>query len=720
MCQSPDCKVHVEGVRKRFGRLEVLRGVDLDVRRGEVVVIMGASGSGKTTLLRCINFLEEPDEGRVTVCGHEVPCGRKAGGRGRARRIREIRTRAAMVFQQFHLFPHRTALGNVIEGPLAVRKMPKAEAVALGERLLARVGLADKRDEYPARLSGGQKQRVAIARALAMEPDVVLFDEPTSALDPELHEEVLQAMRALARDGMTMVVVTHEVGFARDVADRVAFMDGGMIVEQGPPAEFFARPRHPRARAFLRLVEHALPDEHNREETHPVEEAVVNDAFEGASVAVPPVAGVRARGEQAPAAVPVTFAVGLRCVRCDAAYPLAPMYEGCPACATPEFRSGLTPDYDYAALRAALGDGPLAETGRPGIWRYRRLLPVTDAAHEVSLGEGGTALVSLPRLAEELGAAGLWVKDESRNPTWSFKDRNAAVSVGKALDFGARTVAASSSGNHGVAVAAYAARAGLGCVVLTYPGIPAGARALIGAFGARLVVTTREGRWTGLREGVAARGWFPVTTFTDIPTNGAYGHEGYKTIAYELVEQLGGAAPDIVVVPTSYGEGLYGVWKGFDELRRLGMIAETPRMLACEPTGGPLAVAFGRGEGGPIARVPERSTVARGIGGTVNSYIAVAALAASDGLVAQATDEEIVCAQRDLAAEGVLAEPASAAALAGLRAIARRGELPPGRRIVLVSTSGGLKNLEALLALHHEPAPLTVPPDARGQAAGEA
>ena len=255
---SPDCRVAVSGLRKRFGPLEVLKGIDLEVRRGEVVVVMGPSGSGKTTLIRCLNFLEEPDEGRVRVCDIEVPCGRKAGGRARRRQICQLRSQAAMVFQQFNLFPHMTALGNVMEGPVTVRGMPKAEATALGERLLARVGLADKRDEYPSRLSGGQKQRVAIARALAMEPEVVLFDEPTSALDPELHEEVLQAMRQLARDGRTMVVVTHEVRFAQDVADRVVFMDGGVILEEGAPADFFARPKHPRVRSFLRLVDHSL------------------------------------------------------------------------------------------------------------------------------------------------------------------------------------------------------------------------------------------------------------------------------------------------------------------------------------------------------------------------------------------------------------------------------------------------------------------------------
>jgi len=261
MTGESEYRIRVKGLRKRFKRLEVLRGVDLGVERGEVVVVMGPSGSGKTTLLRCINFLEEPDEGQVTVCGIDVPCGPGARRREQMRRIREIRMRVGMVFQQFNLFPHMTALENVIEGPLSVRRMSRSDAIALGERLLTRVGLSDKRDEYPSRLSGGQKQRVAIARALAMEPEVVLFDEPTSALDPELHEEVLQTMRALARDGMTMIVVTHEVRFAQDVADRVLFMDDGAIVEQASAAEFFARPQHPRARAFLRLVEHNQPSD---------------------------------------------------------------------------------------------------------------------------------------------------------------------------------------------------------------------------------------------------------------------------------------------------------------------------------------------------------------------------------------------------------------------------------------------------------------------------
>ncbi|MFI7127865.1 amino acid ABC transporter ATP-binding protein [Nonomuraea sp. NPDC050153] len=242
--------ISVRGLHKRFGDLEVLKGVDLDVERGEVVVIMGPSGSGKTTLIRCLNLLEEPERGTIGVCGTEVSC----GARLPARQVRELRRRTAMVFQQFNLFPHLTALQNVMEGPVSVRRVPRGEAAARGRELLARVGLADKCDCYPAKLSGGQKQRVAIARALAMEPEVILFDEPTSALDPELHAEVLQVMRELAREGMTMVVVTHETAFAREVADRVVFVDGGTVIEQGPPTSFFTAPDHPRVRAFLRLV----------------------------------------------------------------------------------------------------------------------------------------------------------------------------------------------------------------------------------------------------------------------------------------------------------------------------------------------------------------------------------------------------------------------------------------------------------------------------------
>lgn len=396
----------------------------------------------------------------------------------------------------------------------------------------------------------------------------------------------------------------------------------------------------------------------------------------------------------------------LRCVHCDARFPVEPMSSGCPVCKSATFASSVTPTYDYDRLRLdTAAHRSLAEAGE-GLWRYRRLLPVRAQRHEMTLGEGGTPLVSVPRLAEELDAEEVLIKDESRNPTWTFKDRNAAVTVSKAVEFGAEEVVVSTSGNYGASVAAYAARAELGCVVLSYPGIPESASSLIQAFGARLIVTSPSERWQVMQEGMNEKGWYPASNYTDIPTNGAFGHEGYKTIAYEIIESLDGV-PDLVSIPTAYGEGLFGIWKGFDEMVRLGRTNRVPRMLACEPTGGPLAVAL-RMSDEPIARVPRASTVARGIGGQVNSYVSVAAVRASNGMLRQADDRAIMAAQRTLAAEGFFVEPASATALVGLRILAAEGKLPSGQRIVIVNTSGGLKNLEAFHAVNEDRAERTV------------
>jgi polar amino acid transport system ATP-binding protein len=246
--------LRLQGVRKRFGHLEVLKGIDLEVGKGEVVCVLGPSGSGKSTLLRCINLLEPPEEGRILLEGRDICKGPESGTGEESWDLDYVRQRVGIVFQQFNLFPHRTALQNVTMAPEKVLDRPKAEARAKGTELLTRVGLADKLDEYPERLSGGQQQRVAIARALAMDPHVMLFDEVTSALDPELVKEVLDTMRGLAEEGMTMLVVTHEIGFARDVGDRVVFMDGGVIVEEGPPAEVLESPREERTKRFLGLV----------------------------------------------------------------------------------------------------------------------------------------------------------------------------------------------------------------------------------------------------------------------------------------------------------------------------------------------------------------------------------------------------------------------------------------------------------------------------------
>jgi polar amino acid transport system ATP-binding protein len=247
--------LRIAGLHKRFGEHEVLKGIDIEVAAGEVVVVIGPSGSGKSTLLSCINFLEPFEAGTVQVNGRWIGWIPSEGSLPPTRmseaELDAVRTGVGIVFQQYNLFPHMTVLENLIEAPVQVKKRPRAEVEERARALLAKVGLAAREKAWPSELSGGQQQRVAIARALAMEPAVMLFDEVTSALDPELVGEVLAVMRSLAREGMTMVIVTHEMSFARDVADRVVFMDGGVVVEQGPPQQMFSNPQEPRTRAFL-------------------------------------------------------------------------------------------------------------------------------------------------------------------------------------------------------------------------------------------------------------------------------------------------------------------------------------------------------------------------------------------------------------------------------------------------------------------------------------
>ena len=239
-------KVVVKGLVKSFGKLEVLKGMDVEVKDGEVVCLIGPSGSGKSTFLRCLNRLESITGGQVIIDGFDIT--------DKNTDINKVRENIGMVFQHFNLFPHKTVMENIIMAPVELKKMTKEQAIAVGQRLLKDVGLSEKADAYPAQLSGGQKQRVAIARALAMHPDIMLFDEPTSALDPEMVGEVLNVMKTLAKQGMTMVVVTHEMGFAREVADRIIFMDGGYIVEQGTPAEVLGNPKEERTINFLNQV----------------------------------------------------------------------------------------------------------------------------------------------------------------------------------------------------------------------------------------------------------------------------------------------------------------------------------------------------------------------------------------------------------------------------------------------------------------------------------
>ncbi|QPA29971.1 amino acid ABC transporter ATP-binding protein [Thermaerobacillus caldiproteolyticus] len=235
--------IKVVDLHKSFGKLEVLKGITTMIKQGEVVAIIGPSGSGKSTFLRCLNLLEEPTRGKIWIGDQEITNPKT--------NIMKVRQNVGMVFQHFHLFPHMTVLENLTYAPMKVKGMTKVDAEAKGLELLQKVGLAEKANEYPNRLSGGQKQRVAIARALAMSPDVMLFDEPTSALDPEMVKEVLEVMKSLAHTGMTMAIVTHEMGFAREVADRVLFLDGGQLVEDAPPSEFFSAPKSKRAQEFL-------------------------------------------------------------------------------------------------------------------------------------------------------------------------------------------------------------------------------------------------------------------------------------------------------------------------------------------------------------------------------------------------------------------------------------------------------------------------------------
>jgi polar amino acid transport system ATP-binding protein len=249
MLMNANSIIHVENLHKWFGMLHVLRGVSFTVQPREVLVIIGRSGSGKSTLLRCLNFLEEPSSGVIRVESQTIHTGPRV--RVNRKQVLDLRLSMGMVFQEFNLFPHMTALENVIEGLVTVKKIPKGQAVVIGEKYLDKVGLLEKKDVHPIRLSGGQKQRVAIARALAMEPKVMLFDEPTSALDPELIGEVLDVMKKLAYEGTTMIVVTHEMNFAHEVADRVIYMDQGEIIEEGPPEQIFDHPQEESTRVFL-------------------------------------------------------------------------------------------------------------------------------------------------------------------------------------------------------------------------------------------------------------------------------------------------------------------------------------------------------------------------------------------------------------------------------------------------------------------------------------
>ncbi len=399
-----------------------------------------------------------------------------------------------------------------------------------------------------------------------------------------------------------------------------------------------------------------------------------------------------------PAETPLTYTPGLRCPNCGAQYTAGVHVHGCPACRTEQYVTNLEVTYDFAAIGAALTPDTLASRP-PTMWRYAELLPVRDPAHRVSLGEGMTPLIAVPTLGQWLGVPRLYLKNESHNPTWSFKDRLCSVAVSMALELGARGIVASSTGNHGAAAAAYAARAGLPCVILTLPGVPETMKVLMQAYGAFVVATpTSTDRWTLMAELVERSGWFPVTNFTAPPVgSNPYGVEGHKTLAFEMADQLGWRPPDVVVSPTSYADGLAGMWKGFTELCRLGWTDRRPRMVAAEPFG-PLANALHKGLA-HVEAVPGDESVAHSIASTMSAVQGLRALRESAGEAVQVTDAEIMTFQLELARrEGLYVEPSSAAAVAALAKLVKSGGLDPGQVVVILATSSGLKNPAATRA----------------------
>jgi threonine synthase len=383
----------------------------------------------------------------------------------------------------------------------------------------------------------------------------------------------------------------------------------------------------------------------------------------------------------------------LECLRCHAVYDDQRLFTGCPRCALESVNVNLSVTFDPAALgsitRASFPSAPRS------LWRFRRLLPMPDAV-PVTLGEGATPLVHLERLGRRLGLPRLYAKDESQNPTWSYKDRLCSLAVTHALASGARVITISSTGNHGASTAAYAARAGLPCVIFTVASVPDTMKTLMQAYGAAVVACpTSEARWTLMREGIERHGWYPTSGWV-VPPIGSnpFGVEGYKTIACEIAEDLDWAAPDVVAVPSCYSDGLYGIWKGWAELHALGLVKTRPRMLAAEPHG-PLANALAK-----QLEVPEKvaagSSIAFSIASPYGTYQGLAALRGSNGLGVPITDEGIFEAQRLLAGEeGLYAEPSAIVGLTAVMQLARRRAIEPDQLVVVVLTSGGLKDYGA-------------------------
>jgi threonine synthase len=367
------------------------------------------------------------------------------------------------------------------------------------------------------------------------------------------------------------------------------------------------------------------------------------------------------------------------------------MFAGCPQCRAQGVAVNLTVEYDLAPL-AGITPTSFAP-GAGGMWRFRDLLPLRTG-RPVTLGEGGTPLVHLERLGARLGLSRLFAKDESRNPTWSYKDRLCSTAVSHAVAIGARVITISSTGNHGASTAAYAARVGLPCVIFTTSSVPETMKTLMQAYGAAVVeCPTSEARWALMRQGVERLGWYPTSGFVTPPVgSNPWGIEGYKTIAYEIAESLDWTAPDTVVVPSAYSDGLYGVWKGWAELRELGLVKSAPRMIAAEPFG-PLAHALERGLAAPEMVAAPSPSVAFSIASRYGTWQGLAALKDSGGAGVRATDEGIFEAQRALAREeGLYVEPSSATAITAVMQLVNRRAIDPDSTIVVVLTSGGLKD----------------------------
>lgn len=387
----------------------------------------------------------------------------------------------------------------------------------------------------------------------------------------------------------------------------------------------------------------------------------------------------------------MNYATGLVCLYCGATYGLEPMFAGCPKCQTETFHSNLTVQYDYESLRGKISRESF-KNERPGIWRFSDLLPIENPSHFISIHEGNTPLVLLHQVAQKAELKRVFAKDETRNPTLSYKDRFCALATAKALDFGAKATTMCSTGNHGASTAAYASRAGLDCFLFTVPYTSQNMITLMGVYGAKLVATpTLEDRWILMAEGIRRYGWYPLGTYTIPPTGNPYGVEGYKSLGFEIVEQMNWRVPDYLIVPTAFAEGLYGSWKGFKELHHLGLIESLPHMVAAAPVGcDPLREAMER----DLDKIPileKKKTIALSIGTFTTGHQGLVALRESKGEAVSITDEEILEGQRLLALDGIFAESASAASVAAAIKMGRLRKIDSDATVVCVITASGLK-----------------------------